>query len=122
MNLINKIKIQLTATKVGEDEFGNRYFEEKSEKISAKKKRFIIYHGQVEASKIPATWHRWLHYTTDKIPVNVNCHKYSWQKIHLPNLSGTLYEHSASASINKKGDRKLVSSDFEAWNPNNQSN
>ncbi len=118
MNLINKIKIKFSCNKIGIDEFGNSYFEQKSSpSISIKKKRFVIYRGQVEASKIPSQWHRWLHYTCDEVPVNINTHKNSWQKIHLPNLTGTTYQHSPINTETKK--RKAVSCDYESWKPNN---
>jgi len=119
MNLINKIIINFTCNQVGVDEFGNKYFEKKSltnnEARIGKKKRFVIYRGDVEASKIPSNWHRWLHYTCDEKPVNVNTKKHSWQKIHLPNLTGTLYKHSPK---NEQNQRKKVGADYQSWNPN----
>ena len=106
--------IKLNCNQVGEDEFGNTYFEEKSATGTNKKKRFIIYNGQVEASKIPPRWHLWIHYTSDEIPNNGKAStKYSWQKIHLPNLTGTSQRHSPK---NKAETRKAVSSDYESWN------
>ena len=46
---------------VGEDEFGNRYYQN-----STGKRRWVIYNGTVEASRVPPDWHGWLHHTTDK--------------------------------------------------------
>lgn len=105
MNLINKIFIKFSATKVGNDEFGNQYFQNK------KGKRFVVYNGDAEPSKVPFEWHGWLHYTTKEIPVNI--HKFSWQKIHLPNLSGTKNSYSPN-----KSSEKNTSQLYEAWNPN----
>ena len=119
MNLINKIKIKLTCNKIGNDEFGNSYYESKSPSLNGKKKRCIIYRGQVEASKIPCRWHRWIHYTCDEAPININTNKNSWQKTHLPNLSGTIYHHDPRNVENKLGNRKKVSADYESWSPNN---
>ena len=48
---------------VGEDHFGNRYYENKSGK------RWVIYNGEVEASNIPNEWYSWIHYTSNKIYV-----------------------------------------------------
>ena len=47
--------------KVGEDGFGNRYFQTKDGK-----RRWVIYAGTVEASRVPPEWHGWLHHTFDQ--------------------------------------------------------
>ncbi len=116
MNLLNKIKIRLCCNEIGIDEFGNTYFEENLSK-EQKKRRFVIYKGETEPSKIPSSWHGWLHYSCNTPPINVNTYIHSWQKTHLPNLTGTIYQHCVSSSANKKGNRKKVGSDYEAWNP-----
>lgn len=122
MNLVNKIKIELTSNKIGSDEFGNCYFEAKKPDECGKYRRFVVYNGKAEASKVPPHWHSWLHYTSNQVPSTGDSHKYSWQKIHLPNLTGTIYEHSPSNISVKKDNRKLVSSDYESWNPNQSNN
>ena len=47
---------------VGEDEFGNKYYENKK-----RKKRWIIYKGEIEATKIPIEWYSWMHSIKNKI-------------------------------------------------------
>ena len=49
---------------VGEDEFGNKYYQNK------KNKRWVIYNGEINASKITSDWFSWMHHTTNKIPSN----------------------------------------------------
>ena len=83
MQFLSQFLIKLANKKVGEDEFGNQYFQSKSGK------RFAIYKGLNEPSKIPANWHSWIHYSCEKAPAEKKMVKYSWQKIHLPNLTGT---------------------------------
>ena len=41
---------------IGEDDFGNRYYEAKDNRDSydARKRRWVIYNGYAEASKVPA--------------------------------------------------------------------
>lgn len=106
MQFFQQLGIKLFNTKVGSDEFGNCYFEAKDGR------RFIIYKGMAEPSKIPAEWHGWIHYSYDMTPININTKKYSWQKIHLPNLTGTKNAHSPknSTTINKKP--------YQSWQPN----
>jgi NADH:ubiquinone oxidoreductase subunit len=106
MDLINRIKIRLSASRVGVDEFGNEYFS------NNKNKRFVIYKGIVEPSKVPAEWHGWLHHSTNIAPVKINTHKFSWQKIHLPNLTGTKYAHNP-----KQSQSKNAGSFYQSWKP-----
>ena len=40
----------------GKDYSGNRYYQNKSGK------RWIIYNGEVDATKIPNEWYSWIHY------------------------------------------------------------
>jgi NADH:ubiquinone oxidoreductase subunit len=107
MNLLNKICIKFSCQKIGADEFGNEYFQNKIGK------RFVAYNGIAEPSKVPAEWHGWLHYSSNIPPVKINNHKFSWQKIHLPNLTGTKNSYSPKNSHTEK-----TSATYEAWNPN----
>ena len=43
----------------GRDEFGNGYYEHKKNK-----KRWVIYSGKNEPTKVPAEWQCWLQYET----------------------------------------------------------
>ena len=53
---------------VGNDSFGNRYYEEKPKSVNGTRqaRRWIIYKSEYDASKIPPEWHAWLHYRADK--------------------------------------------------------
>lgn len=106
MNFINKFLIRRSSKKIGSDEFNNEYF------LNKEGKRFVVYKGLAEPSKVPAEWHGWLHYTSDIAPVKINTHKLPWQKIHLPNLSGTRGAYSPKNS-------SVKTPDYQAWEPNN---
>ncbi|NBX52229.1 MAG: NADH:ubiquinone oxidoreductase [Proteobacteria bacterium] len=96
MRAINNFLIKFNSKKIGTDEFGNQYFEKKSGK------RFVIYNGIAEPTKIPSEWHVWIHYLTNQAPVQINTNKYSWQKIHIPNLTGTKNAYSPEkTNLNK---------------------
>ena len=44
----------LRGRQVGADQFGNRYYEHKSKKLAnGKLKRWVLYNGLAEASKVP---------------------------------------------------------------------
>lgn len=50
--------------RVGEDEFGNVYYEGGMSSYGLPK-RWVIYKGYAEASAIPPGWHGWMHHRTD---------------------------------------------------------
>lgn len=95
---------------VGTDEFGNRYFETRRGK-----KRWVMYNGIPEASKVPPSWHGWLHYTLDA-PLD-STPKYRWQKKHQPNLTGTTGRYLPAGHISKGGQRAAATADYEPWTP-----
>ncbi len=102
---------------IGKDEYGNRYYQERKKSLEGRKRRFVLYNGYAEASTIPAKWHGWLHYTFDQPPTKQKLVTKKWEKEHRPNLTGTRFAYSPQGSLNKQANRKKISSDYEAWNP-----
>ena len=93
-----RLKTILTGKFVGQDEFGNRYYENR------KGKRWVIYKGEIDASKIPVEWFSWIHHTPNKIEKSHKLNKYDWQKPHQPNLTGTdsAYYPNKNKNANEK--------------------
>ena len=87
----------------GKDSFGNKYYESKSGK------RWIIYKDEVNASKIPVEWYSWIHFTKNKIENNHELEKFSWQKPHQPNLTGTKSSYHPN-----KDDNKVIKK-YKSW-------
>ena len=56
--------------------------------IKVKKMKDGLYANKIEATKITSDWYLWIHHTIDKIP-DIKEVKYSWQKKHLENQTGT---------------------------------
>ena len=117
MHLLSKLMIRLNAQKIGTDDFGNQYFETRKAKRGQRKHRYVIYNGQVEASKVPAHWHGWLHYTEQAPPPETGYIVHDWQQEHLPNLTGTKYAYRPAGHVLKGGKRKKATGDYEAWTP-----
>ena len=88
---------------VGTDSFGNKYYENKSGK------RWVIYNGEVEASKIPSEWFSWIHKTNNKIQNQHDLKKYTWQKEHLPNQSGS------EKSYHPKNNTDATKKKYKTW-------
>ena len=51
-------------TRVGEDEFGNIYYEGGKDS-EGRTRRWVIYNGISDASLVPAGWHGWPHHRVD---------------------------------------------------------
>jgi NADH:ubiquinone oxidoreductase subunit len=105
---------------VGEDAFGNRYYEARDDRDSydrGRPRRWVIYRGYADASKVPAEWHGWLHYTFDEPPTVTPLPRQSWEKEHLPNLSGTIHAYRPKGSLARGGERQRATGDYEAWTP-----
>ena len=101
---------------VGSDEQGNRYFQDKRIAQGRRRKRWVMYNGEPEASRVPPDWHGWLHYTTDTPPPAGGLPRKPWQKDHLPNLSGTPLAYHPPGSAVVASDAK-PKPHYEAWRP-----
>lgn len=106
---------------VGKDEQGNRYFEEKSPTgPGGYKRRWVIYHGIVEGSRVPPDWHGWLHHTFEEPPTVEPLVRRSFERDHVPNMTGTPLAYRPPGSLLRAG-AKPVAKDYEPWSPD-QSN
>jgi len=105
---------------VGEDEFGNRYYREKSRRIDPGlgfERRWVIYNGVAEASRVPPSWHGWLHHTVDVPPTEEEYSPREWQKPHRPNLTGTPEAYRPPGSLLRPGRRTAATGDYTPWRP-----
>lgn len=105
---------------VGTDEFGNKYYEDRTDRKSydkGRKRRWVIYKGYADASKIPPDWHGWIHYIYDTPPSEQPLRRKAWEKDHQPNMSGTPYARFPSGSLSAEGERQASAGDYESWNP-----
>ncbi|MCR8550135.1 NADH:ubiquinone oxidoreductase subunit NDUFA12 [Salipiger sp. P9] len=97
-------------TRVGEDEQGNTFYQTKDGK-----RRWVIYNGEIEASRISPDWHGWLHYTFDEPPTDKPLPHKSWEKPHIENLTGTALAYAPQGSIRQIEPK--ARQDYEAWSP-----
>ena len=112
-----RIATLFTGSLVGQDEFGNRYYQSRSVRKGEKhRRRWVMYNGLADPSKVPAHWHGWLHYTLDA-PIPEAARRYSWQKEHLPNLTGTVLRYLPQGHLLKAGVRAKSTADYQPWEP-----
>ena len=103
---------------VGKDEFGNRYYEQKKGVGPlGRPRRWVTYTDVAEASKVPAGWHGWLHYTADTPPPQENYLPRPWQRPHLMNQTGTPDAYRPPGSILGQGVRSKATGDYKPWRP-----
>ncbi|MGK0266017.1 MAG: NADH:ubiquinone oxidoreductase subunit [Maricaulis sp.] len=106
------------AKKVGQDDYGNRYFEESGiTGPDGKKRRWVLYKGYADASRVPSEWHGWLHHTFDLPPTEAPLKRQVWEKDHHPNLTGTVYAYRPTGSLVLHEKRQAATGDYEAWSP-----
>ena len=139
MDFITRLRIKSLCRLVGEDAFGNCYYEAKkptrriygrgnSRRRGAGKtghagihKRYVLFRGMAEASKVPPDWHGWLHYMDDAPPPVEGLPRHAWQKPHQPNLTGTVYAYRPAGHLLGDGNRHKATGDYAAWNPDDES-
>ena len=109
---------------VGTDAYGNRYYRLKGDKPQrlgggrfSRERRWVIYNGEPEGSKVPPEWHAWLHHTFDLPPTEETVTPRSWWKPHRPNLTGTPDAYRPSGSTLAHGHRPPATGDYEPWVP-----
>ena len=100
-----KLKTFFSGKFVGEDEYGNKYYENKK-----RKKRWVIYNGEIEATKIPIEWYSWIHSIKNKIEDTHQLKKYNWQKKHLSNQTGT------NKAYSPKKNKNATTKKYKTWN------
>jgi NADH:ubiquinone oxidoreductase subunit len=109
-----------TGERVGTDEFGNVYYRTVGgvkDKALGHERRWVVYHGQAEASAVPPGWNGWLHHTVDVAPSQEDYRPREWQKPHQPNPSGTSAAYRPQGSVLAGGRRKPTGGDYTAWKP-----
>src|ERR1700753_3199507 len=105
---------------VGTDEQGNRYFRTRGRKIDPTlgfERRWVVYNGYAEATRVPPSWHGWLHHTVDVAPTEESYTAREWQKPHRPNMTGTPEAYRPPGSTMASGRRPKATGDYQAGTP-----
>ena len=101
---------------MGEDSLGNVYFEGHKDTYG-NPRRWVIYNGSNDASRVPPAWFSWLHHQVDDVPDRALPVPRAWQKPAVANLTGTALAYRPSGSLEKGGRRAAATGDYEAWTP-----
>jgi NADH:ubiquinone oxidoreductase subunit len=96
--------------RVGEDGEGNVFYQSRDGK-----KRWVVFNGEAEASRVSPEWHGWLHHTWDEPPTVQALKRKAWEKPHKENLTGTALAYAPPGSILRP--QPVERSDYDAWTP-----
>jgi NADH:ubiquinone oxidoreductase subunit len=102
--------------RVGSDDWGNVYYEARTAGEDGQKRRWVIFNGSNDASRVPPEWHGWLHHTTDLLPEALPAPR-AWQKPAVPNMTGTAAAYRPAGALEQGGVRAASTGDYEAWSP-----
>ncbi len=96
--------------RVGSDGQGNVFYRTKDDS-----RRWVIFNGPIEASRVDPDWHGWLHRTWDQSPTDKPLLHKAWEQPHQENLTGSALAYAPAGSIRRS--EQTAQSDYEAWSP-----
>ncbi len=99
---------------VGRDDQGNIYYRSGT---GAGQRRWVIYNGEPEATRIPPEWHLWIHKTVAEPPSVKPLVTRAWERGWTQNATGTALAHSPRGALISGGSRAAATGDYRAWSP-----
>lgn len=101
---------------VGEDTLGNLYYQGGKD-VNGIPRRYVIYKGANDASRVPPEWFGWLHHQVDDVPDKALPPVRRWEKPAVPNMTGTSLAYRPAGALEKGGKRAAATGDYEPWSP-----
>ena len=106
---------------VGTDEFGNTYYQTaggRKDPAIGIVRRWVVYAGETEATKVAAGWHAWLRHTQEAPPTRDGYVAREWELPRKANMTGTADAYRPQGSTLRSGERSPAAKpDYEAWTP-----
>lgn len=105
---------------VGTDEFGNTYYRAMGPLIDPSvgpERRWVVYNGPIDASRVPPGWRAWLCHNFDLPPSEDPYQPREWEKSYVPNMTGTPQAYRPSGSMLASGKRPSATGDYVPWTP-----
>jgi len=99
-------------SRVGEDDLGNVYYEGRKGG-----RRWVIYKGSNDVSRVPPEWYAWLTRQIDDVPDEALPPAPTFLKPATPNLTGTLLAYRPPGALERGGRRAAATGDYQAWTP-----
>ncbi|WP_448660162.1 NADH:ubiquinone oxidoreductase subunit NDUFA12 [Sphingomonas sp. CJ99] len=102
--------------RVGEDALGNIYYQGGRD-TAGNPRRWVIYSGANDSSRVPPEWFSWLHHQIEGTPDESLPPVRAFEKPATPNLTGTGAAYRPAGALEAGGRRARSVGDYEAWTP-----
>ena len=103
----------LHGEEVGRDSAGNIYYRSKKHP----NRRWVIYNGNNDGSRVPPDWQLWLRGTIDGLPDKALPPVRKFQQAPTPNLTGTMEAFRPDGALGSGRIRPASTGDYEPWIP-----
>ena len=113
--LVSGWTIRRGGQNVGTDALGNLYYAGRKNG-----RRYVVYQGPNDASRIPPEWHGWLHHQIDGIPEEALPPPPEFLMPATGNLTGTADAYRPAGALERGGRRQAASGDYHAWTPSGE--
>ena len=98
---------------VGRDEAGNIYYQGKKNPA----RRWVIYDGANDGSRVPPNWQAWLRGTIADLPDKALPAARKFQRKPTPNLTGTMEAFRPDGALGSGRLRPASTGDYQPWIP-----
>jgi len=110
--LVSGWNIRRNGSHVGTDVLGNAYYQEKKGG-----RRWVVYEGPNDTSRIPPEWFGWLHHQIEGLPNESLPPVPRFLAEPAANLTGTAQAYRPSGALESGGRRQAAGGDYQAWAP-----
>ena len=104
---------RLHGEEVGRDDSGNVYYRHKKDPA----RRWVIYEGANDGSRVPPEWQAWLRGTIAELPDKAMPPARKFQKKPEPNLTGTMAAFRPDGALGSGKIRPASTGDYQPWTP-----
>lgn len=98
---------------VGRDDLGNIYFQHKKNP----RRRWVMYPGDNDGSRVPPGWHLWLRGTIEDLPDKALPEKRKFQTAPAHNATGTMAAFRPDGAMGTGKVRPASTGDYQPWTP-----
>lgn len=104
---------RLRGEEAGRDETGGIYFRDRKDPD----RRWVIYAGANDGSRVPPDWQAWLRGTIDDVPGKALPIPRKFHRKPEPNLTGTMAAFRPDGALGSGRIRPASTGDYEPWIP-----
>ena len=104
---------RMRGQEVGRDDDGNLYYRHSKDP----RRRWVIYSGSNDGSRVPPGWQAWLKGTIDELPDQALPQKRRHETKAEPNLTGTMAAFRPDGALGSGKVRPASTGDYLPWTP-----